>query len=144
MVFLTMLMMTWLLGLSWFFLMLVMSISPPTYMLLLLHLLYATGDGEDDDVVADVEVAPLLDVVPLSPHDGQPGGSPVPNSVVTCWCFLEMMMLAGLGLEMMMASCHLAGNCHNCSLGHLSPPDIVCLSVCLSCNQPKINWQNKM
>ena len=75
--------MTWLLVLYWFFLMLVMSISPPTAMLLPLHLLSATGVGEDDDLVADVEDAPVLDEVPLSLHDGQTGGSPFQ----TLWWF---------------------------------------------------------
>ena len=58
-------------------------------MLLPLHLLSATGVGEDDDLVADVEGAPLLDEVPLSLPDGQSGGSPGSDSVVVCLCSLE-------------------------------------------------------
>jgi hypothetical protein len=113
MVFLTMMlmMMIWLLVLYWFFLMLVMSISPPTAMLLPLHLLSATGVGEDDDLVADVEGAPLLDEVPLSLPDGQSGGSPGSDSVVVCRSSLEqerkkkMMMLVEPWLEWLERPC---------------------------------------
>ena len=41
------------------------------------------------------------------------------------WHSLEMMMSAELVLEMMMISCHPAGCCYYCSLGHLPPLNIV-------------------
>ena len=72
--------------------MMMMSISPATSMHLLLNLLYAAGDGEDDDVAAVVDVAPVFDVVPPPLHDGHP----VPNSVMASWYSLEMMILAEL------------------------------------------------
>ena len=68
-----------------------MLISPATSMHLLLHLLYAAGDGVDDDVAVGVDVASVLDVVP--PHDGHLGVSPVSNSVMASWHSLEMMMM---------------------------------------------------
>ena len=103
--------------------MMMMLISPATSMHLLLHLLYAAGDGVDDDVAVGVDVAPVLDVVPS--HDGHLGVSPVSNSVMASWHSLEMMLSAQLVLEMMMISCHPAGCCYYCSLGHLPPLNIL-------------------
>ena len=36
-------------------------------------------------------------------------------------------------LEMMMISCHLAGSCHYCSLGHLPPPDNALAGLLAGC-----------
>ena len=66
------------------FLMLLMSISPSMAMHLPLNLLSATGVAEedDDDPVAVVEDAPVLDEVSLSLPGGQSGG---PLLVLTLW-----------------------------------------------------------
>ena len=70
-----------------------------------LNLLSATGVAEedDDDPVAVVEDAPVLDEVSLSLPGGQSGGSPGSDSV--CLCSLEqerkkkMMMLLVAGFK---------------------------------------------